>query len=108
MFNLGQRVWWVEDEREAGKNVRVRVKEAGFLSSRYNGDTLAVVMPGGGVVFLPNRPQLFTKPEDATTHAFGVAVRLVKNFAYQIVEVTDNAGRLHTFPAQDLTFTASN
>lgn len=99
MFNLGQTVYWIEDVREQGKLARVRVRSANFMTARHNGDTIAVIDDSGHTFFLYHNPALFTKCEDATTFAFGRAVRLVTHFAYEVVEVTDHMGRLHVLPA---------
>lgn len=101
MFSLGQNVWWVEEDRPIGKDARVWVCEAKFLTGRHTGNCVAVIIPGKPPVttLLENRPLLFDSAADATTFAFGCAHRLIANFHYHTVEVKDHSGRIHLIPA---------
>lgn len=97
MFNLGQRVWWVVEYRTAGKHADVKVCDAVFLTGRHGGDTVAVIDATNKTVILHGK-MLFGRSDDATTHALGAGLRLLMNFGYERVEVTDNAGRVTVLP----------
>lgn len=102
MFNTGQRVWWVEQDRDAGKTCRVWVREAGYMTGRHDGSKTAVVDANARVEFLSESVHLFPNPDDATSFALGLAARRIHNFGYTAVTITDHTGKTFTLRTFDL------
>lgn len=98
MFDLGQRVWWIEQDHAIGPVGTITIRSERYLTGRHGGNVVAVITPQGFTQLLLDRPQLFAHPQDAIRYAYGAAVWMLLELAYDTVRIVEAGRLIRTIP----------
>lgn len=98
MYELGQQVWWIEYDRSTTKTCTITIRSERFLTGRHSGNVVAVISPQGDTILLTDRPQMFAHPQDAIRYAYGAAVWMLLELAYDTVRIVEAGRLIRTIP----------